>query len=104
MQSLVCMQEHLRAQAEVWLGTNEYFEYTHTDKQMFVDGDACESFTGDVAQGSRYSSVGAVWPLFVWSGSSSNKDPVASRHLVVGESPYSTAQLWPSCSDQFNIV
>jgi len=86
VQSPVCMQEHLRAQAEVWSGTDEYFEYTHTDKQMFVDVDACESFTGDVAQGSRYSSVGAVWPLFVWSGSSSNKDPVASRHLVVGGS------------------
>ena len=83
-----CMQSFFLGAGEMASGVDEHFEYEAARGAQFADIDACRSFSGSFGNAdSGYFSVdGAVFPLFMWTGSSANKDPVASRHLVVAKS------------------
>jgi len=65
---------------------DDYFQYASAAGNRFADIDACRSFSGGdtpFGVGSlAFSKGGASMPLFIWTGSSGNKDHVATPHLV----------------------
>jgi len=84
------MQTHLRGAAKVLSGVEEYFQYAEATGDAalsFADTNACRSFSGAGALSERYSAIGSVMPLFMWSAASINVDPVASLHLQSGAGP-----------------
>ena len=88
--SPACMEAHLRGAARVFSGVEEYFQYAEATGDAagsFAGTDACRSFSCDGALSERYSAVGSVIPLFLWSAASSNVDPIASLHLLSGPDP-----------------
>ena len=82
-----CMEAHLRSRAVVTSGTEEYFHYEDSTQLTFAGTNACRSFSGSGALSAKYSAVGSVMQLFMWSSASRNVDPVASLHLVAGTGP-----------------
>ena len=79
-----CMRTYLQRRAQAFSGIDEYFHYEKTTGDSFAKVDACQSFSGKMQQLATpgYSAVGSVMPVFLWSGSSANKVPVAARHLL----------------------
>ena len=63
-----------------------YFEYEMARGVEFKDIDACRSFSGGPevhgVNSNAFSATGASMPLFLWTGSSHNKDHVATPHLL----------------------
>lgn len=64
--------------SENYDSVNEYFQYEHTSTTTFVDRDACQVYSGDLKQ----SETGAMFPMILWRGSSSNQVPLAKMHYI----------------------
>ena len=84
-----CMRAAMMQDQAVSEGTSPvdaYFEYEMAGGTSFENIDACRSFSGGpVSHGvgsNAFSAAGASMPLFLWTGSSHNRDHVATPHLL----------------------
>ena len=84
------MQEALRRSGSgEGAAVDDYYVYEASAGGAFGLVDACRSFSGGAEAGGAdsdaFSAGGAGMPLFLWTGSSGNKDPVAEAHVVRSE-------------------
>ena len=81
-----CMRAAIAGGSADGSPVDAYFEYEMASGWSFAHIDACRSFSGGpVSHGvgsNAFSAAGASMPLFLWTGSSHNKDPVATPHLL----------------------